>query len=189
MILSRSFRLLSAAAVLVLALPLRLAAPACAQDVRAYVRADSVSVGERFEVVVVAERPVWARTVFTLPPADSTGEVLQAEDVLLLRTRMDTSPGQSESGLDSILYEATTFALDTAVVGPIAVKIVSEPDTFTVSTAPFLLPVRSVVPDDAEDILDIAPIAEFPAPVWPWLLFLALLIAATAAFLYWYRMS
>ena len=189
MIWSRRLRLLLASTVAVAASLSLAESPALGQDVRAYVRTDSVSVGERFTLTVIAERPVWARTVFAAPPADSSGEVLQVGDVLLLRKTLDTSLGESESNIDSVQYEAATFALDTALVGQIPVAIVSDPDTFTVSTAPFLLPVRSIVPNDAEDILDIAPIAEFPSPVWPWLLFLALLIVATAAFLYWYRRS
>ena len=186
---SRRPRLLAAVA---LALALASAAtvlPARGQNVRAHVRVDSVSVGERFTLVVTSERPVWARSVFPSPPPDTTGEVLQVADVLLLKAILDSSTDPSESTLDSVLYEATTFALDTAIVGPVSVGIVSDQDTLTVATTPFLLPVRSVVPEDAEDIVDLMPIAEFPAPVWPWLLFLALLIAAMAAFLYWFRRS
>lgn len=163
---------------------------ASAQDVRAYATADSVSVGERFNLVVVAERPVWARTVFPVPPPDTAGELLHAGDILLLRLIDDTSIRPADdSEVDSVLYEATTFALDTALVGPIPVGIVSNADTFTAVTDPFLIPVRSVVPPDADDILDLMPIAEFPQAVWPWVVFVALLILATALFLFWYRRS
>jgi hypothetical protein len=189
MIRSRRPPLLLAVAIAVAGSSALTVLPAHGQNVTAHVRTDSVSVGERFMLVVTSERPVWARSVFPSPPADTSGEVLQAADVLLLKAILDSSTNPSESTVDSVIYEATTFALDTATVGPLTVGIVSDQDTFQVSTAPFLLPVRSVVPDDAEDIRDLMPIAEFPTPVWPWLVFLALLIIATAAFLYWYRRS
>ncbi len=185
----RSFSLFLSAALLGTALLHLLVGPASAQTARAYSRADSISVGERFDLTVVVERPVWARTVFTHPPHDSTGQVLQIADILILRTLLDTSPAASESGIDSVVYEATTFALDTAIVGPVPVGIVATGDTLAISADPFWIPVRSVVPGDAEDILDLMPIAEFPPAIWPWLVFLGLLIAATGAFLWWYRHS
>ncbi len=160
-----------------------------AQEVRAYTTADTLSVGERFELVVVARHPLWANAIFPSPPPDSAGEFLQIGDILILSATSKLSHETGETAIDSVLYSATTFELDTAIVGRVPIGFVSDRDTITVLSQAFLLPVRSVMPPDAEDILDIAPLAEFPRPVWPWLLFLALLIAAMAAFVFWYRRS
>ncbi len=155
--------------------------------VRAYTEKDSLSVGERFPLVVAADHGSGVEPIFPLLPPDSAGRFLQFQDLLVLRL---IDRGSSESGgvvTDSVIYEATTFALDTSRVGSVPVLLVSGSDTSGASSDPFWIPVRSVVPADASDILDLAPIAEFPSPVWPWIAFLLALISAVAVFIYWYR--
>ncbi|MBT8399245.1 MAG: hypothetical protein KJO98_02115 [Rhodothermia bacterium] len=172
--------------------PLLFAAEATAQTVRTYVNVDSISVGERMQLTIAVDQdaPTRQAITFPTPPPDTLGSFLRFGDILIVDVIGSGSTG-GENGLlsDSIVYEATTFALDTARATPMPVLMTSGSDTLVLATNAFLVPVRSVVPEDAEDIMDLMPIAEFRQPVWPWLLFLAALLVAMAAFIFWYRRS
>jgi hypothetical protein len=148
-------------------------APAAAQDVRAYVSRDTVSVGDRFTLSVVADHTGEAAPLF--PPHDDAEafgdlEVISASNVY---SRLLEGPGGRRQ--DSVLYEVTTFALDTAQVPTLPLFFMKGPDTLQLDTDAFLLPVRSLVPAEAEGIRNLAPLATFPVAVWPWLLAAAVL--------------
>lgn len=169
-----------------------LSSEAIAQTVRAYVNVDSLAVGERMHLTVAVDQvaPPRAAITFPTPPPDTLGSFLRFGDLLILDIlRRGSTGGEDGLASDSIVYEATTFALDTARAAPMPVLTTSGSDTLVLATDAFLIPVRSVVPADAEDIMDLMPIAEFRQPAWPWLLFLAALLAAMAAFIFWYRRS
>ncbi len=148
-------------------------APVAAQDVRAYISRDTVSVGDRFTLSVVAEHAGDAAPLF--PPGDP-GEAFGDLDVIsaspLFTRLLDGPDGRRQ---DSILYEVTTFALDTARVSPIPLLFVGGADTLVVQTDSFFVPVRSLVPAEAEGIRNLAPLATFPVAVWPWVLAAAIL--------------
>jgi len=86
---------------------------------------------------------------------------------------------------DSMVYEVTTFALDTAYVPPIPIYFVAGADTSFQASYPLELPIISLVPPDAEDINDLAPLVEFPFNPWPWVVGL-LIVGVLGALLYRY---
>lgn len=156
--------------------------------VRSYIDVDSVVVGQRFTLIVVAEHHEETMTSFTRMFPDTANAVRQFGDLLILR-ELGRGRSRGAEGIvhDSTLVEATTFAIDTAAVGPIPIVFVRGSDSTFAFTDPFVIPVASVLDPDASDIRDLAPIAEFRSPVLLWLLFTTALILAMAAFIYWYR--
>jgi hypothetical protein len=157
--------------------------PTLAQDLAVHVSADSVTVGQRFHLSVVAKHEFAADPVFPeLTDSLSFGDL----EVLGIPTR--ESYRERELRVDSIVYEVATFALDTARIAPIPILFTAGEDTFSVLTTESMIPVASLVPGDAEDIRDVAPIVEIPAPIWPYVAGTAvlLMIAAALAF-YIYR--
>lgn len=156
-------------------------AAAAAQRVSARVEADSVSVGERTTLVLAIAHDASRRAVFPDETGQAPPEAIGAAgDFELLRRRSSgfrTLPDGTR--LDSVIYEATTFAVDTSRVDP-TVFLATETDTVAVAGPPVFVPVRSTVPGDAQDVRDIAPIAEFPRAWWPWLL-----LAVVAGILFW----
>lgn len=150
------------------------------QELDLHVSADSVTVGERFFVALTAHHEFATGPEF--PSVDTIGALSFGDlEVLSLHTRQSSE--RAGVRIDSVVYEVTTFALDTARVAAIPVRFTAGEDTFTVLTDSAWLPVISTVPDDAEDVRDLAPLVEFPASRWPYvaaaaaLLLLALLIA------------
>ena len=158
--------------------------PAQAQEVRAYVSTDSVSIGERFRLSLAAEHR--AGTAYF--PSPALGDTLLGD--LEVVTRIDTIRRIRGSGMhvDSAVYEVTTFALDSAYVPPLPVHFVDGDDTLMAVSGPLVVPVRSVVPADAESLRDMAPLADFSRSWWPWLLGLAaVLLVLGAAYYAWRR--
>lgn len=156
--------------------------PATGQDLDLHVDADSVTVGERFLLSITARHEFAASPQF---PELDTSSSLAFGDIEVLAVRGRESFQRSGERVDSVVYEVTTFALDTARVDPIPVLFTAGEDTFSVSTEPTWLPVISLVPEDAEDIRDLAPLVEFPSPRWPYILAAAaLLILAVLTALY-----
>ncbi|RMF53457.1 MAG: hypothetical protein D6746_15535 [Bacteroidetes bacterium] len=176
--------------LLVVGLGLMLAGAGAAQarQVTARVSADSVTVGERFRLTLLVDYPPTREPVFPdEAPAvvDSVSGKPRLGDLELLarlaRGRRDLGDGLLR---DSVVYEVTTFALDTAYVPPIPVGLATETDTLTVRSAPLEVYVASLVPPDAADVRDLAPIVDFPRPVWPWYLLGSVLLALLALFVY-----
>ena len=167
------------AAAWVLAGCLAAASAANAQDVRLYVSADSVTVGQRFLVSIAAEHSFAADPQFP-EPSDS----LVFGDLEVLRRHARDSFARGDVRVDSVVYEVTTFALDTAVVAPIPVIFTAGEDTFSVRTPEEIVRVVSLVPAETQDVRDLAPLVEFPRPVWPYVAgaALLLLLAALLAF-------
>lgn len=165
---------------------LAVALPAAAQDVDVEVSADTVTVGERFNVSVTARHEFASPPTF---PSPIPGDSLAFGDVEVLRRLTSERYASGGSQIDSVVYEVTTFALDTARLAPIPILFTAGEDTFTVRTEPVLVPVESLVPADAEDIQDLAPLVEFPRSIWGYVLVAAgvLLLAALIAFYWWRR--
>src|SRR5690606_31969402 len=89
--------------------------------------------------------------------------------------------------LDSAVYEAATFALDSARVGPVRLRLVAGGDTTEVATPSAFVGVRSVVPAEAEEPKGLAPLAEFPRAWGPWLVAALLVLALLAGIWWWLR--
>lgn len=158
--------------------------PAAGQELDVDVSADSVTVGERFLVSVTALHEFTTDPQF---PDVAASDSLTFGDLEVLSIRARDTFERDGGRLDSVVFEVTTFALDSARVGPIPVLFSAGEDTFSVQTEPEWLIVRSLVPDDAEDVKDLAPLVEFPAPSWPYIAGALLLLLLLVLALYWHR--
>jgi len=87
-----------------------------------------------------------------------------------------------------VAYEVTTFALDSARVPVLPVRLASGGDTTVVGTPPRTVPVVSVVGPDAEALRTPAALIPFPRPAWAWGLLGLLAAAALGGGAYgWWR--
>lgn len=174
--------LLLPAVVLLLVLPCLAALPASAQRVQARLSQDSVTVGDRFYLTIIAEHDGPVEPVF---PAVSDSALYGDLEVIGRQARGGGTAGGVR--VDSVVYEVTTFALDTAFVPPIPVRFTANEDTFSVTSQPLQAHVVSLVPPEAQGVRDLAPLVEFPAPLWPWILLVAgvLLVAGLLAYRAW----
>lgn len=148
-----------------------------------HVSADSVRIGERFTVSVVAEHRGEVEVAF--PAADAGPGVFGELEVLDRSTPRRRTVGEGQ--VDSVAYTATTFALDSVRVPSLPVQVIAGDDTSTAGTPTRTATVVSVVGPDAEGLYSVAPPAPFPRPLWTWLV-LALVAAALlggAAYLWW----
>ena len=155
------------------------------QSINAYVSEDSVRIGERFYLTLVAEHESDQSPIF--PSEEEQAGVFGDIEVLSLYDSGTRLVAGSAVGarVDSMVYEVTTFALDTAFVSSIPVQFAVNGDTTFYASRPFEIPVISVVPADASDIRDIAPIIDFPRNLWPWIVGLLVLAAIIAGFIYY----
>ena len=151
--------------------------PARAQSeprVEARVSADSVKIGERFTLTLVAARAADRDAMF---PGVDAGSAVFGDLHAVRRGAVRTRRPSTARRVDSVAYEVTTFALDSARVPVLPVRLASGGDTTVVGTPPRTVPVVSVVGPDAEALRTPAALIPFPRPAWAWGL-LALLTAA-----------
>ncbi|MFT4606282.1 MAG: hypothetical protein ACI9W4_003032, partial [Rhodothermales bacterium] len=169
--------------ILCLLVGLSIASGTEAQTVRALVDTDTLSIGARQQLTVSIRHDGSRYAVFPdNAPADGpAGLVGTVGDLELLRRLSAGSrllPDASQ--VDTVVYEMVSFAIDTARVAA-RIGLGTEQDTTFFASIPGFLPVRSVVPEDAEDIQDLAPLVEFPRAIWPWVLGVLL-----AGLIFWY---
>lgn len=161
------------------------ALPARAQQVSVRVAADSLDIGGRTTVTVRLTHDGSRRVVFPdeagARPPEALGTLGDLELLVRLEAGFRSLPDGSR--LDSVVYEATTFAVDSALVVA-RVGLATETDTIPVEGGAIRLPVRSTVPDDAQDVQDLRELAEFPRAWWPWLLLAAALAGLAAWWVY-----
>ena len=150
-----------------------------AQLVEATVSVDSVHVGERFLLTVSALHGFADAAAFS-SLQEGNASLGDLDDISVAST--GSIMLDADTRLDSIVYDVTTFALDSAVVPPITVRMDGgmRPD----STRRLVIPVISVVPADADTIRAMAEPVGFlepgrrRIPPWPWVVLgLAVLIA------------
>lgn len=133
-----------------------------AQRVDAYLSQDTVSVGDRFTLTVVALHGF--DQIPSFPSPDSAfGDIIPIELLSAGSQRID-----SVNRIDSAIYEVTTFALDTARLSPLFIGF--DNASVIASTNSQLIYVTSLVPQDAEGIRDMAPPVDFGPPIWPYVL-------------------
>lgn len=157
-----------------------LAASVYGQQVSIRADRDSVLIGEPFTLTVTATYQDGQNAVFpSLPAVVGDFELLEM---------LESNPESDSQHLQkSIQYKSVTFALDSAFVEGFPVGLVAGTDTSYTFSAPFYLRVISVVPDEAEGIRDIQPIADFPSSWINWLyVLLGILLGAGLAY-YLYR--
>ncbi len=162
-------------------------APAAqAQQVRAYVSVDSVRVGDRFSLTVVAEHAFVEDPIF--PESQAGAEFFGDLEVLAVQQAGSRLASEGVgSRVDSLVYEVATFALDTAFVPSIPVFFIVDADTSFYASFPIELPVISLVPEDAAGIRDLAPIADFPVNPWPWILGILVFLGLIAGIYYLWK--
>ncbi|MEQ9105573.1 MAG: hypothetical protein RIE53_12855 [Rhodothermales bacterium] len=173
-----------------------------AQQTEAYVSVDSTRIGDRFELTVVIGHDGSRSPVFPhhlIPDSLRSMAHFALGDFEILDVRKEGGRPYGNSGrLDSVVYEATTFAIDTARVSGIPVGLArstdtpsdglaTPADTLRFASQPLFLPVVSLLEPTTEDIRDITEVAEFPRSWWPWVL-LGLVLAAAIAAWFWYRL-
>ncbi len=175
----RTLALLAAVAWLVV-----LGVPVHAQELRVHVSEDSVTVGQRFYVSIAAEHDFTADPAFPEP-----SDTLRFGDLEVLRRHMRDSFTRDGMRIDSVVYEVATFALDTAAMAPIPIRFTAGEDTFSVRTSALQVPVISLVPPDAQEVRDLAPLVDFPRAIWPYIVggAVLLLLAALLALYLWKR--
>ena len=158
-----------------------------AQRVRVHASADSVRIGERFSVSLTATHRFNTSVVF--PEAAAGPNVFGDVEVLERSAVTERYLGNNAPGMrtDSVVYTVTTFALDTARIPALPVRIVTGADTMTVASRPVQVAIRSTIPPDAQGVRDLAPIALFPGPQWPWVLLGLVAILLIAGVVYWWR--
>ncbi len=147
-----------------------------AQRVDAYLSEDSVYVGDRFTLTLIAIHG------FDEPPSFPSVDSSFGDIVPIDLASAGTELMDADVRLDSAVYTVTTFALDTARLAPLRIGF---GDSAQSAVTPALeLHVISLVPEDASDIRDMAPPVDFGPPLWPYVLLgLALVIVVT---LIWY---
>jgi len=150
-----------------------------------HVSTDSVRIGERFRVSVVAEHRGAIEVAF--PPVDAGpvvfGDLEGIERSDVRRRR------RGDVRVDSVAYTVAAFALDSVRVPALPVRVIADGDTTTVAAPGGTVAVTSVAGADAERIHGVAPPAPFPRPWGTWV-GLGLVAAgglAGAAYLWWRR--
>ena len=169
-------------AVMVLCLAgMLLALPASGQRAAASLSVDSAAIGERFTLTLYALHDSDSSASF--PTAGASDSIFGDLAVIGVRER---GSRELESGrLDSIVYNVASFALDAAIVPPIAVSF--DGGAVVDSTPALIMPMISVLPPDAAEIRDIADIAEFGQPIWPYVLLGLAALAAIGLGIYFLR--
>lgn len=119
--------------------------PAAAQSARLHVLADSVSVGERFEVAVAVDHAPGRSALFPdVPAGDPEAEPLLAlGDVEAFAVRRLPPDVRGAVRTDSAVYTVAAFAVDSARVGPVTVRLAAGADTSAVTARAASVPVRS----------------------------------------------
>lgn len=181
---SQQTRHLARAALLLTALLLA-ASTAQAQRVQAYLDADSARVGDRFHLTLVALHGFAAAPAFPdYTASDSAFGDLVVIDIAASGSRLldADSPG---ARLDSVIYEVTTFALDTATVPPLTVSFDDAEGPREAASDSLFLPIISLVPAEASTIEDLAPLFDFSGPLWPYLLLILAVVLLVGLLLYY----
>ncbi len=164
--------------------------PSFAQEARLSVSTDSVFVGERFDLRVSIEHPAGSTVAFQdVPDGDAeSGPLLSFGDVEVFSSRRLPPRLSGTVRIDSVVYEAATFAIDGAVLGPVAVDLIADGDTSVIRSSTIVLPVRSVLPADQAELQPPRPPISFPDPLWVWVsLGIGALVVVALEIWFWRR--
>ncbi len=134
-----------------------------AQTATVGISADSVLVGEPFFFTVTVRADPGQTIVF---PTLSDGSLSIGDTEFIRRV----SPSGEPSAVDSATYRVAVFGVDSALVGGLPIGIVQATgDTLLFSSPTIEVGIHSVVPDSAQAMMDLAPLATFPLTLWPWI--------------------
>ena len=151
-----------------------LAAPARAQEVRLYVLADTLALGEPFEVAIAADHAPGVQAVFPEVPRDRTAEsgpLLTLGGVEATARERFAPVLRGQTRTDSVVYRALAFAADSARVGPVEVAFATGADTVRVASPSTLVRIRQLVPGPEAEPEPPADPFPFPSPVPVWIAF------------------
>ncbi len=170
---------------------LMMARPASAQQYESYVSTDSVTIGDRFALTLIVGHDGSRSAVFPhemLPDSLGLEPVFGLGDFEIVRTISQGGRAYDLGGrIDSVVYEATTFALDTARVAGIPIGLATGADTLMGFAPPLFLQIGSLVPQEAEEIKDLADLAQFDRSLWPWIAGILALLAVIYGLWWWRR--
>ncbi len=147
-------------------------APAAAaqRPARLTVLADSVSAGERVRVAVAVDHGPGQSAVFPDVPAGSaeTAPLIAFGDAEAFSVVRLPPVVRGSVRTDSAVYEVAVFAVDTARVGPVPVRLAVGRDTVSAASGVALVPVRSLLTDGDTTPAPLGPPDSFPGllPVW-----------------------
>lgn len=165
------------------ALPAR-AQPAPEPSVRLHVLADTVRVGERFEVALAVDHAPGRQILFpALPPASpETGPLLTWGDAEVLRRTRYAPSIDGAMRTDSLTAEVAVFAVDTARVGPVSIRWLTGLDTMYIESpsVPVIVASEAASATAAPDSLLTPEPFPDPRPVWAVLGVLGLALMAGA---------
>ena len=164
------------------------AAPARAQrPARLTLLADTVAVGQRVRLAVAVDHAPGRSAVFpAVPPGDAeAGPLLAFGDAEAFAVRRLPPRVRGAVRTDSAVYDVAVFAVDTARVGPVTVRLVAGRDTVAVRTGVVLVPVRSELAGEDEPA-PVGPADPIPGllPVWLALATALALVFGTAVWAY-----
>lgn len=152
---------------------------------RLYVLADTVAVGERVRLAVAVDHAPGQSAVFPAVPAGDAeaGPLLAFGDAEAFAVRRLPPRVRGSVRTDSAVYTVAVFAVDTARVGPVRVRLAAGRDTVEARTGVALVPVRSELSGASDsDPAPVGPADPFPSPVPLWIaLGVAVAIAAGVA--------
>ena len=157
--------------------------PAVAQRVDLHLSTDSLTVGDRVLLTLVAMHRLDRQPEF---PAIANDSVFGDLHVLGLQSE-GVRYGADGSRIDSVVYEATTFELDTVRIPPIPVAF--EGGAFYRESAPVEIYVTSLVSESDTVILGMTDPVGFGRPVWPFVLLGLALVLCVALAVYLVRRS
>lgn len=150
------------------------ALPCRAQRAEALLSVDSAAIGDRFTLTVYALHAFPGEPSFPAAAARDSA----FGDLEVLGIHSAGSRVIDGARLDSVVYDVTSFALDSARIPSLAVTF--EGGTAVATTEELVLPMISLVPPEAAGVRDIAQLAEFGMPLWPYVLLgLAGILAGT----------
>lgn len=155
-----------------------------ASEVEAYLKVDSVRIGEQFTLSLVAESPAESTVIF---PSVDAGSAVFGDLRPLERGSVHSRHPSGSLRVDSVTYTVTTFTLGSAQIPVLPVRIVEAGDTAIAANRPTRLHVVSVVDPDATGLRTPAALASFPRPIWVWGAFVVvgLVLLGGLAYAWW----
>lgn len=153
--------------------------------VRLHVLADSVSLGERFELAVAVDHAPGRSVLFPEVPAGSpeAAPLLALGDAEAFSVRRLPPAARGAVRTDSAVYQVAVFEAPTAVVGPLVARLVADGDTTALASGVADVPVRPELGGEASpQPAPPSPPFSFPSPLAVWLAAaLAALVALAVA--------
>lgn len=131
-----------------------------AQQVRDYLAADSLKVGDQFDFTITLNKDKLYDAIQFPDSADfpSTVEVVQRKHYKLTEYR------------DSVVYKLQFFGTEDQRLESLPISLIAADDTTTLYTTPALLRFATVLNDEQAEFKPLKPIYQFTQAWWPWIL-------------------